>query len=71
MCFPPLPAVCRIDGTWGFSQVDLHDGDETGVKVIRLGFFAVEHLHRVGPSRDGEDGRFVEVLGELDGIQRG
>lgn len=49
--------------------MNLHDGDETGVQVVRLRFFGVENLHWEGSSRDGEDGRFKEILGEFDSIQ--
>lgn len=51
--------------------MDLHDGDETGIQVVCLRLFGVEHLHWVGTPWDGEDGRFVEVLRELDGIKCG
>ena len=51
--------------------MDLHDGDEAGVQVVRLGLLGVQHLHGVRPTGDGEDGRLVEILGELDGVQRG
>ena len=51
--------------------MDLHDGDEGGVQVVRLGLLAVQDLHGEGPPGDGEDGRLKEVLGELDGVQRG
>ena len=51
--------------------MDLHDGDEAGVQVVRLGLLGVQDLHGVRSPGDGEDGSFVEVLGELDGVQRG
>lgn len=57
--------------TWRFRQVDLHDRDQTGVQVVRLGFSGVQDLHGERSSRDGENGSFKEVLGELDGVQRG
>lgn len=50
--------------------MDLHDCDQTGIKVVCLRFFGVENLHWVGSSWDGEDGSFIEILRELDGIQR-
>lgn len=49
--------------------MNLHDCDETGVQVVRLRFLGVENLHWVGPSWDGEDGSFIEILGELHGVQ--
>lgn len=57
--------------TWRFRQVDLHDRDQTGVQVVRLGFSGVQDLHGERSSRDGENGSFKEVLGELDSVQRG
>ena len=51
--------------------MDLHDGDEGGVQVVRLGLLAVQDLHGEGPPGDGEDGSLEEVLGELDRVQRG
>ena len=54
--------------TWWFSQVDLHDGDETGVEVIGLGFFGVEDLDWISATGDREDRGLEEILRELDGV---
>ena len=51
--------------------MDLHDSDETGIQVVRLRLFGVENLHWVSSSWDGEDGRFIEILRELHGVQCG
>lgn len=51
--------------------MNLHDGDEAGVQIVGLGFFGVKNLNWIRSSWDGEDGRFVEILRELDGVQRG
>ena len=51
--------------------MDLHDGDQAGVQIICLGFLRVQYFHRVCPTWDGEDGRFVEVLRKLHCVQRG
>lgn len=51
--------------------MNLHDCDETGVQVVRLRFFGVEDLHWISSSWDGEDGRLVEILGELHSVQCG
>ena len=37
-------------------EVDLHDGDERGVEVVRLGSLGVEDLDGEGAPGDGEDG---------------
>lgn len=49
--------------------MNLHDCDETGIQVVCLRFFGVENLNRISSSRDGEDGRFIEILRELHSIQ--
>ena len=41
--------------------MDLHDGDERGVEVVRLGSLGVEDLHGEGAPGDGEDGALEEV----------
>lgn len=51
--------------------MDLHDRDQTGVQVIGLGFFGVQHLDWVGATRDGKNRSLVEILRELDSIQSG
>mmetsp|Transcript_231 Transcript_231/g.408 ORF Transcript_231/g.408 Transcript_231/m.408 type:complete len:217 (-) Transcript_231:825-1475(-) len=42
-------------------EVDLHDGDERGVKVVRLGRLGIEDLNGEGATWDGEDGALEEV----------
>ena len=42
-----------------------------GVDVVGLGLPRVKDLHREPPSRDLEDGRLVEVVAELLGVQSG
>lgn len=51
--------------------MDLHNSDETHIQVVSFGFSGVQDLNWEGSSWDGEDGGFEEILGELDGIQRG
>lgn len=49
--------------------MDLHDGDEAGVQVVRLRLSGVENFHWVCSPWDGEDWGFVKVLGEFHGVQ--
>ena len=35
--------------------MDLHHCDEGGIEVVCLRLLCVEHVHRVGAARDGED----------------
>lgn len=49
--------------------MDLHDGDEGGVKVVGFRFFGIENFDRVGSAGDCEDGTAEEVFGELFGIE--
>ena len=49
----------------------MHDGDDAGVEVVRLGFEGVEDLHREGPAGDRENGAVEEEGGELLGVERG
>lgn len=51
--------------------MDLHDSDQAGIQIICLGLLCVQDLHRVCSTWDGEDGRFIEVLGKLHCIQGG
>ena len=50
--------------------MNLHDSDQAGVQIVRLRFFGVKNLHWICSARDGENGGFVEILRELDGVQR-
>ena len=51
--------------------MDLHDGYEGSIKIVRLRFLSVKDIHRVCAPRNGEDGCLVEVRGKLDGVQCG
>ena len=51
--------------------MDLHDGNQCGIEVVRFRFLCVEDVHRVCAAGNGEDGGLVEVGGELDGIKCG
>ena len=51
--------------------MDLHDGDERGIEVIRLWLLRVEDLHREGTAGNSEDRTSKEVLRELLSIQGG
>lgn len=59
----------RLIFTWWFCQVNLHDRDQAGIKVICFWLLSVENFHWVCPTRDGEDGGLIEVLRELYCIQ--
>lgn len=50
--------------------MDLHDGDQTGIQVISLRLFSVQHLYWVSTAWNGENGGLVEILGELHSVQR-
>ena len=52
-------------------EVDLHDGNEGGVEVVRLGLLGVEDLDGEGAAGDGEDGALVEVAREFFGVKSG
>lgn len=49
--------------------MDLHYSDETGIKVVSLRFFGIKNFYWVCSSWDGEDGCFIEILGELHSVQ--
>jgi hypothetical protein len=53
----------------GLSQVDLHHRDQTGVEVVGLWLFRVQHLHGERPTGDRENRRFEEILREFDGVE--
>ena len=50
--------------------MDLHDGYERRVQIIRFGFLCVQNFDRKCSTWDGEDGCFHEILRKLDGIKR-
>lgn len=51
--------------------MDLHDGDEGSVEVVGFWFLGVENLYREGTTWNGEDGTFIEIFGELFGVEGG
>ena len=42
--------------------MNLNDGDEGRVEVVRLRFFSVEHFDRIRSTGNGEDGTAEEVF---------
>jgi len=49
----------------------LQHRDDTSVNIIRFRRFGVKDIDGETSARNAEDGRFVEEIGELFGIQRG
>ena len=43
-----------------FGEMNLHDGDERGVKIIRFRFASVEDFYGKRPSGNGENGRLCK-----------
>ena len=49
--------------------MDLHDGNERCIKIVRFRLFSVEDLNRVGATGNSEDRTLEEVLGELFSVE--
>lgn len=65
-----LPREEQQDVALWLCEVDLHDGDERCIHVVRLWRARVQDFHRVCAPWDGEDGAVEEIGRELVSIQR-
>mmetsp|Transcript_7965 Transcript_7965/g.18853 ORF Transcript_7965/g.18853 Transcript_7965/m.18853 type:complete len:269 (+) Transcript_7965:1396-2202(+) len=50
--------------------MDLHNGDESGIKIVRLWFLGVKNFHRKCSAGNGKDGALEEVGAKLLSIER-
>mmetsp|Transcript_15244 Transcript_15244/g.32018 ORF Transcript_15244/g.32018 Transcript_15244/m.32018 type:complete len:437 (-) Transcript_15244:1676-2986(-) len=64
-----LPGKENQDVPQRLCEMDLEDGDNASVEVIRLWGLCVVNANRVASTRDVENGRVVEVFRELLSVQ--
>mmetsp|Transcript_2444 Transcript_2444/g.7118 ORF Transcript_2444/g.7118 Transcript_2444/m.7118 type:complete len:297 (-) Transcript_2444:603-1493(-) len=50
--------------------MDLHNGDESSIEIVRLWLLGVKDFHRKCTARNGKDGAMEEVGAKLLGIER-